>query len=514
MVLCLVLAGCGTSVGSPPPVTTALPTESSTTPQTTAVVETTTAASVPTTVPSAERHTVRIALVGDVMLGRGVAPIADADPDGLFEEVRHVLSAADIAGGNLESPLTLRPHIATNPNDLTADPAYADLLANAGFDVMSVANNHSGDAGRGSVADTVDAVEAAGMAAVGGGDDLMEAFSPEIIDHSGVRVAFLAFDATLAGWPAGASSPGIAHWDGAAVESAVIEARRVADIVVVSVHGGVEYLPDTDPILAGLATSLAEWGADVVWGHGPHVTQPVYVQGSATLVATSLGNFVFDQRRAGTETGLLLEVLADVDGVVAYRLGRTSHPDRRVHFDGWELPAGDAVLIDGEWWSPIRQVDEVPDKVSVTDSDAFSFGDVTASSVGDVTGDGIPEMVVSYRHPIRAHPVREAFPDVEWEDAEGRSAHLGVFDPNDQTPFWAGGAMFRPVSEVVACDGSVALAFDGLDDSTVVATGGWVWNGFGFDIPPELPGSGSIGCVDIDSDGRTEPAIFNRSSGA
>ena len=132
------------------------------------------------------------------MLGRGVAPIADADPDGLFEEVRHVLSAADIAGGNLESPLTLRPHIATNPNDLTADPAYADLLANAGFDVMSVANNHSGDAGRGSVADTVDAVEAAGMAAVGGGDDLMEAFSPEIIDHSGVRVAFLAFDATLA----------------------------------------------------------------------------------------------------------------------------------------------------------------------------------------------------------------------------------------------------------------------------------------------------------------------------
>ena len=244
------------------------------------------------------------------------------------------------------------------------------------------------------------------------------------------------------------------------------------------------------------------------------MTQPVYVQGSATLVATSLGNFVFDQRRAGTETGLLLEVLADVDGVVAYRLGRTSHPDRRVHFDGWELPAGDAVLIDGEWWSPIRQVDEVPDKVSVTDSDAFSFGDVTASSVGDVTGDGIPEMVVSYRHPIRAHPVREAFPDVEWEDAEGRSAHLGVFDPNDQTPFWAGGAMFRPVSEVVACDGSVALAFDGLDDSTVVATGGWVWNGFGFDIPPELPGSGSIGCVDIDSDGRTEPAIFNRSSGA
>jgi poly-gamma-glutamate synthesis protein (capsule biosynthesis protein) len=514
MVLCLVVAGCGSSVGSPPAETTALPAESLSTTQTTAVVETTTATSAPTTVPSAERHTVRIALVGDVMLGRGVAPIADADPDGLFEEVRHVLSAADIAGGNLESPLTLRPHIATNPNDLTADPAYADLLANAGFDVMSVANNHSGDAGRASVSDTVDAVEATGMAAVGGGDDLTEAFSPEIIDHGGVRVAFLAFDATLAGWPAGASSPGIAHWERAAVEAAVIEARRIADIVVVSVHGGVEYLPDTDPILAGLATSMAESGADVVWGHGPHVTQPVYVEGSETLVATSLGNFVFDQRRAGTETGLLLEVLADVDGVVACRLGRTSHPDRRVHFDGWDLPAGDAVLIDGEWWTPVRSRDLAPVRVSVIDSDAFSFGDVTASSLGDVTGDGIRDLVVSYRHPIRAHPVREAFPDVEWEDAEGRSAHLGVFDPNDQTPFWAGGAMFRPVSEVVACDGTVALVFDGLDDSTVVATGGWVWNGFGFDIPPELPGPGSIGCVDIDGDGRTEPIVLDRVGGS
>lgn len=447
-------------------------------------------------------------LVGDVMLGRGVARVTAADPDGVFEDVRHLATAADIAGANLESPLTLRPHIATNPNDLTADPGTAGLLEKAGFDVVSVANNHSGDAGRLSVVDTVEAVEGAGMVAVGGGHDLAEALAPKVIDREEVRVAFLAFDATRAGWPAGPSSPGIAHWDDTSVEEAVKAAGLIADLVVVSVHGGIEYLTDTDPILGGLATKLATWGADVVWGHGPHAIQPAYVENGDTLVATSLGNFIFDQRRPGTETGALLEVLADTDGVVAYRLGHTRHSDQRVHFDEWVLPEGDAVLLSGEWWTPVRPIEAVPAAMAIIDT--FAMGDVTAASLGDVTGDGRPDLVVSYRHQIRPHPVRDAFPDQTWADSRGRSAHLGVFSPDDQEPLWAGGALFRPVAEVLACDGTVVLAFNTLDDPKVVATGGWVWSGFGFTIPPELPGPGTLACADLDGDGRTDPAVIGR----
>lgn len=82
------------------------------------------------------------------MLGRGVAPIAAADAEGMFRDVRHVVRGADLAMVNLESPLTRRPHTAANPHALEADPALADLVAAAGFNVLSLANNHAGDAGR------------------------------------------------------------------------------------------------------------------------------------------------------------------------------------------------------------------------------------------------------------------------------------------------------------------------------------------------------------------------------
>jgi hypothetical protein len=290
----------------------------------------------------------------------------------------------------------------------------------------------------------------------------------------------------------------------------VQQAAKEADVVVVSVHGGIEYLLDTDPRMADLAVELAGWGADVVWGHGPHVIQPVYAEGD-TLVATSLGNFIFDQGRAVTETGAVLEVMADADGVVAYRIGSASHPDRRVRFDRWELPQGDAVLLEGEWWTPMGPV--APIETEPVELESFTMGTVTDDDMGDVTGDGRPDLVVSYRRDAQPHLVREAFPDHPWEDAEGRTAHLGVFEPTNLTPLWAGGALFQPVTRVVACNGTVALAFDSLDDPDLVATSGWRWNGFGFDVPPDLPGPGIPTCADVDGDGRTEPVILDREQG-
>ncbi|HKZ75278.1 MAG TPA: CapA family protein, partial [Actinomycetota bacterium] len=82
---------------------------------------------------------VRLLFAGDVMLGRGVAPIARADPEGLFAGVRFVVSRSDLAVANLESPLTTLPHLSeAGPNALEARPDSARLLAGAGFDAMSV----------------------------------------------------------------------------------------------------------------------------------------------------------------------------------------------------------------------------------------------------------------------------------------------------------------------------------------------------------------------------------------
>ena len=290
-------------------------------------------------------------------------------------------------------------------------------------------------------------------------------------------------------------------------------AAEQADVVVVSLHGGVEYLLETDPNLASIATDVVSWGADVVWGHGAHVPQPVDTlsapHGRTAVVATSLGNFVFDQQRSVTQTGLLLELLVSVDGVAAYRVGRVHHHDLRPVFDAWDPPASTAALVSGEWWSvpDIPAAKFGPNPVEI---EGFSMGDVVIAGRGDATGSGREDLVVSYRHPFRSNPVTELFPERDWTDAAGRSAHLGVFDADRLEPLWAAGTLLRPVAAIAVCDGSIALAFDTLDATDVVATGGWTWWDFGFAMAPELPGPGTVACADVDRDGQLEPLITGR----
>ncbi len=101
------------------------------------------------------------------MLGRRVAPVAAAEGADMLRDIRFVVSSADLAAANLESPLTNRPHLSDNPNELEAAPGSATLLAGAGFDLVSVANNHATDAGPEGLTDTLAALAAAGVEPLG-----------------------------------------------------------------------------------------------------------------------------------------------------------------------------------------------------------------------------------------------------------------------------------------------------------------------------------------------------------
>jgi poly-gamma-glutamate synthesis protein (capsule biosynthesis protein) len=459
------------------------------------------------------RAPITLLLVGDVMLGREVAPIAAADPAGLFEDVRLVVRRADLALANLESPLTSRPHVSPNPNALEASPALASLVADAGFDLMSIANNHSGDAGPGGLLDTIAAVERSGMTVIGAGSDFEHAYQPSLFDVDGVRVAVLAFDATGAGLAATDSGAGVARWEPDRARVAVESASERSDLVVVSVHGGVEYLPEPDPRMESIAEDLAGWGADVIWGHGAHVVQPVALaeggDRSDTVVATSLGNFLFDQRGPLTGGGGVLEVLADDEGVIAYRLGSTTHRDLRAHFEDWDLPEGDSALVEGVWWSLLREPEVKSGPVATIDD--FEWGTVIAASTGRITDSDRDEIVVSFRHIPGAHPVRDGLSDIDWLDANGMSPHLGIYDAGDLTPIWVAGMVPAPVAGIAACDGSIALAYSTLDDTEVIATGAAIWRPGGLDAVDSLPGPGAAACADVDGDGVTEPVILERS---
>jgi poly-gamma-glutamate capsule biosynthesis protein CapA/YwtB (metallophosphatase superfamily) len=452
---------------------------------------------------------VTLLFAGDAMLGRRVAPIATADRDGLFADIRREIRRADLAAINVESPLTTRLHESPNPFALEADPATAQLLANAGFDIAGLANNHAGDAGPASILDSAVAVDDAGMVAVGGGADLAAAWEPAVFDLNGVSVAFFAIDGSGQGLTATEHESGIASWDPDLARDAIHGARKRADVVTVGLHGGIEYWGGADPLLRPIADELAAWGVDVVWGHGPHVEQPLVVidpdgDGRPTVVATSLGNFLFDQTTAETSAGLLLEVLVNRDGVVAHRVGDKHHDDLRVHFSGWRTPDGDAALVAGRLWSLDRAV--MPVNTSV-DLGTFAEGVVVDVARGDLSGDGVDEYLVAYRHPLRTGS-SDALPQLP-TDSEGMSAHIGVLDAA-KTPIWLSRRPPHPVGAVAACDGAAAFEYTTLDDSEVVATGVGTWGGFGFVLEEELPGLGLIGCADVDGDGRLDPVVIDR----
>jgi poly-gamma-glutamate capsule biosynthesis protein CapA/YwtB (metallophosphatase superfamily) len=454
--------------------------------------------------------TISIALVGDIMLGRGVAPIAAADPSGIFEDIRLVVRTPDLAMGNLESPLTLRVHSSPAPYALEADPTAAHLLSDTGFDVVSLANNHAADAGPEGILDTIEAVRAARMEPVGAGRNPAAATASVRLTAQHLKVAVLAFDLTrmglVADWQAG-----VAAWDPETARERVEEAAGDSDLLIVSIHGGVEYLTESDPRIAEAAESLVGWGADVVWGHGPHVVQPVITMPGpdqrTSVVATSLGNLLFDQRGPLTGKGAVLEVLAGPDGVVAFRVGSTSHRDLRVHFEQWNLPEADAVLFDGEWWSLVS--DPETSLQPAIQLQAFESGDVISAARGNITGGG-EEVVVSFRHPPGPHPVRDALADIDWVDAHGRSPHLGVYRADDLSPIWVAGMVPAPVAGLAACDGVIAMAYSTLDAPEIVATGAAFWRPFGLQAVDRLPGPGTPACADVDRDGALEAVVIGR----
>jgi len=229
------------------------------------------------------------------MLGRGVATALDGDWTAAFGSavgigagVRSWLTEADLAFANLESPLTTAP-FAGGRFDLRAPPEAVVALTHAGFDVVSMANNHALDGRTAGLKETRNTLEKAGILA------LTEA-TVHYRFHD--RVALVAYCDT--GRP----------WD----LTPVGQATARADMVVVSVHWGVEYHGVTAHQRA-LARELAAAGADLIIGHGPHVLQPVE-QVDGTWVAYSLGNFLFDQPFEDTRQGAILRITLDRGSIV------------------------------------------------------------------------------------------------------------------------------------------------------------------------------------------------------
>lgn len=268
-----------------------------------------------------DARTVHVAAVGDIMLDRSLGHVIESgDLSYPFAGVREVLATADITVGNLESSLGDSGEPVAKSYNFQAPPEAAESLALAGFDVMSLANNHAMDFGSEALIQAIDLLERNGIAAVGAGADYSDARKPVIIEEAGIRVAFLAyvdvpvevtgFDTRT--WEAGVDSPGLAWAYPNLISEDVRTAKSNSDVVVVLLHSGYEFLQEPSPPQIASARAAIDAGASLVISHHSHLLQGVeyYRDG---VIAYGLSNFAFDMD--GSPDSAILNVWLDGEGV-------------------------------------------------------------------------------------------------------------------------------------------------------------------------------------------------------
>lgn len=289
----------------------------------------------------------RLAAVGDIMLSGSATPHMTPGYSYAFEATRHWLRDADIAIGNLETTLTTADNDWIDKQFRFRDsPALAPALQAAGFDLVSLANNHSMDYGPAGLFDTLAALTSAGVRAHGAGENLAAARKPAVIGlDNGVTVAFLAYSNTFPRefW-ATPERPGTAFGRREHVEQDVRRAAVQADFVVVSFHWGREkarQLREYQPMLAHAAIDA---GATLVLGHHPHILQGIerYNDG---LVFYSLGNFAFGSFSPHAITSVLAKLSLCRGQRVAFELVPLNVNNFEVYFQPRPLSGEPAVTV-------------------------------------------------------------------------------------------------------------------------------------------------------------------------
>ncbi len=261
---------------------------------------------------------IRLIFAGDIMLadGPGKAMARGVDP---FAEFAEVLADADAAIGNLECVISTVGTADKKPWTFQANPAVLPVLARH-FDIVSLANNHTGDFGHDAFLQQLDLLQKQKLPYFGGGRNCAEARTPHLLEIKGTKIALLAYnDYQPRRFEAGPSWPGVA-WSVDEQVVADIKAARTrhhADLVIPFMHWGSEHDPATDREKQ-LAHLLIDSGADLVVGGHPHVTQETETY-KGKLIVYSLGNFVFDGFDEGpARTGWLLRLRLNKQGLIGW----------------------------------------------------------------------------------------------------------------------------------------------------------------------------------------------------
>lgn len=242
-----------------------------------------------------EPQVITMMSTGDLHLGSWAEKSSRPNEPGyLFGVIQPLLDKADVLTGNLECPLSTKGEVYV-PKEYTlrANPRMVAELVAAGYDYVSLANNHMMDYGPLALQETLKVLKDSGIAYSGAGMNLEEARRCAYLTIKDVRFAFLSFSNTYptefyAGKSRAGTAPGYPDY----IKKDVAAAAKQADIVVVSFHWSGEHYTDPKQYQIDYAKMAIDSGADIVIGHHPHVLQGIQVY-KGKYIAYSLGNFLF-----------------------------------------------------------------------------------------------------------------------------------------------------------------------------------------------------------------------------
>ncbi len=257
--------------------------------------------------------------VGDVLISDSIFHDAQSE-DGfdfypMFEHIAPHIQQADFAIANQETMLGGEPVGLSGYPRFNSPKEVGDALQKTGFDMLSIANNHTLDYGAEAVENTIHHLNAIDLPYVGAYESEEDKQTLRTTDVNGLTFSFLSFSYGTNGMqvPEGKEHL-IALIDEERIESEVAKAKEESDVVVLNLHYGDEYTAYPNDFQTSITSIAAEAGADIIFGHHPHVLQPFEwlhtSDGRQVFVAYSLGNFISGQEGVERRIGGMAQVTA------------------------------------------------------------------------------------------------------------------------------------------------------------------------------------------------------------
>ena len=259
------------------------------------------------------KENVSIAVTGDTMFARNMPNVLSLDSSP-FSGVSNVTSNVDLLLINFENAATYSGDALKGDVPLKCDPSYVPLAKGNNNTVASLANNHAFDYGITGMKDTISYLKEAGITPIGAGETEDEAHQAVVQDINGRKITILNYmdsnnfaEYSYDVMPyANGSSPGYSAYDSADAQKQIAE-NNDSDLIIAYMHFGNEYSNSPNEDQVKIAHELIDYGADVVIGSHPHVTQGIEMYNGKPIFY-SLGNFIFDQSNPATHIAYFVQI--------------------------------------------------------------------------------------------------------------------------------------------------------------------------------------------------------------